>query len=134
MRDGKFYLRRHYLTPRVWHKRVFLHHIVLPDPDAHMHDHPWDFKTRVLRGWYKESFIDGPVHGFSCKVAPGQWYKRPATFRHRITEVSPGGVWTLVVADQAEREWGFWVGGKWLPWHQYLGQENVVAAEDRIAR
>lgn len=33
---------------------IRIHHIVLPDQDRHLHDHPWNARTFILRGWYRE--------------------------------------------------------------------------------
>lgn len=54
--DNELYLRRWFITPRSWKKRVFLHCILRPDEDRHLHDHPWNFATLVLKGGYDETF------------------------------------------------------------------------------
>lgn len=145
-RDGSLYLRRFYLTPRSWRRRLFLHHIVLADPDPYVHDHPWPFRTLVLRGGYNEDVMSDcrccnlPVDWNDGELLAGTGCYRPARYRHRIFYVRPG-TWTLVLAGRAEREWGFWVPGRvgtmpnllsWVPWHEYLGVKNETAEEDVI--
>ena len=129
-RKGDLYLRRFYLSPRGWRWRLFLHHIVREDADPHPHDHPWPFTSWLLRRWYSElSGADERMTGMH------RWLRHrsvPATFRHRITETPRGGAWTLVLAGRAEREWGFWVDGSWVPWYVYLKCPNEVAAEDVV--
>jgi hypothetical protein len=142
--DDVLYLRRFYLTPRSWRWRVFLHHIARPDPDRAVHDHPWPFRTLVLRGWYEEL-----VPGFKrvLVIHKVRWGgRRPATYQHRVWKVAPS-TWTLVLAGKARRVWGFWpgdgasgswvdayAGDKFVPWRQYLGaaQDEPDAEEDRI--
>lgn len=152
-REDGLYLRRFYLTPRSWPVRIFLHHIVKPDPDAHQHDHPWGFLTVGFGGWYAEestvpcdcsgkSDWTWGVHRPQDRVGFLSVRRRRATYRHRITAVSKGGAWTLVFAGRASREWGFWVedpkfgcwpnGGKWQPWYQYLNVPNDTAPEDAV--
>ena len=138
VRAGFAYLRRFYLTPRLWSRRVFLHHIMLPDPDPHPHDHPWPFTTIPLRGWYQEVVyertLDGHLTGIR-RLARTRWLrpaKREATHAHRIVCTSPGGAWTLVIAGRAMREWGFLTEAGWVPWYTYLGVPNEPAPEDRI--
>ncbi len=128
--DGLLYLTRWFLTPRAWRfPRVFLHRISLPDAGRDMHDHPWDFWTLRLWGWYVE--IVGAstcnlhkvpnVRCGLCARMHQAWEERTGwrpRFRlaehvHRIKSVSKGGCWTLVVAMPARRAWGFWQRGGW---------------------
>ena len=102
------------------------HHITEPDGDQ-AHDHPWDFTTHVLAGWYREEvfIIDRDGWWTSCitRRLPGAAYQVQASHIHRIIEVSPGGCWTLVTPGDARRETLFWrfVEGRQAqsrPWHQ----------------
>lgn len=118
---------------------VRIHHIVRPDDAAHLHDHPWNARTIVLRGWYEE---ERPANAFE----QGDWlrirtdadgnttsmrevFKRKAGFTgrilfgqfHSIDAVSPGGVWTMFWTWKYRGTWGFDVDGKKVPWREYLG-------------
>jgi len=144
-RGGDLYLRRFYLTPLWFPIRLFLHHIVRPDSDEHMHDHPWDFWTFPVMGGYLENGHRprrGDVIGIhwllklvgtdpEMGIRHGGWQFRPSTYRHRIVAVFPN-TWTLVATRKAVREWGFWVKDKFVPWFQYLNVPNVTAKEDRL--
>lgn len=118
---------------------IRLHHIHLPDQDRHLHDHPWNARTIILRGWYKEdrrvvstnstmfdralnarvplSYLEdySRIAGDTAALQFGEY--------HRITEVSPGGVWTLFVTGKYRGTWGFMVDGAKVQWRQYLGLE-----------
>lgn len=52
--DGELYLRRWYLKGRGTDEQWFLHNIRLPDAGRELHDHPWDFTTKILSGGYTE--------------------------------------------------------------------------------
>jgi len=100
---------------------VRVHHILRKDLGRHKHDHPWDARTIVLRGYYIESrmnrennlcvniFMRG--RGDTATIDYGEY--------HEITEVSPGGVWTLFITWKYHGTWGFWVDGKKIPWREY---------------
>lgn len=136
--DGKLYLRRYFLTPRRWPLRLFLHRIYLPDPDRDLHDHPWDFRTIVLKGGYQEMVRKD---GVEYTTTWWRWRRgfRPAEHTHRILSVLPN-TWTLLLVRRARRTWGFWPsrwetlqeGRVWptqrfyfVPWREYLGTPDA---------
>jgi len=120
---------------------IRLHQIMREDDDRDLHDHPWNARTFILRGWYVENrpssdevmatFREAKPH-MSAEWADVtqllQVAKRQAgdtaALRfgeyHRITEVSEGGVWTLFVTGRYRGTWGFLVNGKKVPWREYL--------------
>lgn len=100
---------------------IRLHQIMREDDDRDLHDHPWNARTFILRGWYKEkrphSWINYPgdiprMTGTTAALRFGEY--------HRITGVSEGGVWTLFVTGRYRGTWGFLVNGKKVPWREYL--------------
>lgn len=118
--------------PGGWMIRV--HHIRRPDEDPDLHDHPFDFASLVVRGWYDEE--SPPASEVMCvedrPLAPmiAAWKRRVARrptgsvavrrcSPHRISEVSPGGCWTLVFTTPIRRMWGFWTPDGWIPYQQY---------------
>lgn len=115
------------LPPRwKWLPSVRIHHICRPDHDRHLHDHPWNARTIILCGWYREIRLlksgDNypPIEvdyertaGYTGRLLFGEY--------HRITEVSPGGVWTLFITWKKRGTWGFLKEGKKVPWREYLG-------------
>ena len=122
---GETYMRRYHLI----NNRKFgirLHHIRLPDYGRELHDHPFDFVSIVLKGWYIEKLMDAPqrvMHGF------GRPHYRKAETSHVITDVSKNGVWTLVFRGPIRRRWGFWQSQnkkmKWVPHSQYEPKEGT---------
>ena len=119
-----------------WSFRV--HHIMRHDQDQDLHDHPWNARTIILRGWYTEQRLldhDDPVLS-GLNVPAGaqatEYIDRHAgdTARlnhgeyHRIDELSPGGVYTLFITSKWRGEWGFLVNGVKVPWRTYTGTDN----------
>ncbi|WP_421560867.1 MULTISPECIES: hypothetical protein [unclassified Pseudomonas] len=119
-----------------WSFRV--HHIMRPDEDRDLHDHPWDARTIILRGWYKEQrLIEGFEHqlaalGYSGSAEATEYIDRQAgdTARlrhgeyHRIDQVSTGGVYTLFITSKWRGDWGFLVNGVKVPWRTYTGIDD----------
>lgn len=130
--EGKTYMRRFWLfNPytdegriRRWSKylpSIRLHHIVLADPDRHMHDHPWDARTFILRGGYHEIRHHEGIGAVSHGRGAGDTVALLFGEYHRITRVSPGGTWTLFVTYRYRGTWGFLVDGLKVQWRTYLG-------------
>jgi hypothetical protein len=118
-----------------WLPSIRVHHIMRADDDGAMHDHPWNARTIVLRGWYRE---ERPLTFNPATSSPdvvkssGEWrdqWSRIAGYTgrvlfaqyHRISEVSPGGVYTLWFTWKYRGTWGFLVDGKKVPWREHLG-------------
>ena len=101
-----------------WLPSIRVHHICLPDDDQHEHDHPWDARTILLRGWYLEERRSHHLParemeaGMTATICAGDY--------HRITRVSEGGVYTLFFTWRYIEDWGFNVDGQKVPWRQYL--------------
>lgn len=110
---------------------ILLHHIVRPDDDGALHDHPWNFTTTILSGGYREKMPryvshklglgNGPEEFRRANWCIGNHLDRSAESLHLIEHVEPD-TWTLVVTGPRIREWGFHPAGKpWQSWREYLG-------------
>jgi hypothetical protein len=103
-----------------WLPSIRIHHIVRPDGDRHLHDHPWNARTIILRGWYSEELPETPnwrrwhfrSRGYTGRLLFGQF--------HRIDEVATGGAWTMFITWGYRGTWGFEVDGNKVPWREYL--------------
>lgn len=105
-----------------WLPSIRIHHIRLPDVDRHLHDHPWNARTIVLRGFYHERREDCPheilrIPGDTARLLFGEY--------HRITRVSDGGVITCFFTWKYRGDWGFKVNGKKVSWREYLSQQEL---------
>jgi hypothetical protein len=117
---GRDIMHTHTRTSRLllWATRgkwasIRLHHICRGDHDRDFHNHPFRYKSLVLKGWYAEHVLEDSqvrvnIHGAGA-VNHGDTF----TF-HRITEVNPGGVWTLFIMGPNTNKWGFNVDGKFV--------------------
>jgi hypothetical protein len=131
VKDGVTYMERYWLvnpydnatrkTKHSWFPlSLRIHHIMQPDQDRDLHDHPWNARTFILHGWYREVREDGAiirrVAGDTARLNFGEY--------HRITEVSDGGVWTLFVTGKFQGMWGFKVDGVKVPFREYLAAKG----------
>lgn len=107
---------------------VRLHHIVREDRCRDHHTHPASFISIVLGGWYRErrpyrqqqhAILD-PIEFTDTLRRPGSIAFRRASDRHTITEVSPGGAWTVVIWLRKRGSWGFVTpDNRLVPWREY---------------
>ena len=115
------YLRRWFIWRCRWFN-IFLHYIPQPDSDRDPHDHPWDFRSLLLRGGYDEDvYMRIPpkhVNVTNYRRAPALG-KREAETIHQITRVLPG-TFTLLLTGPYRRQWGFLTDEGWVHWKKYL--------------
>lgn len=132
--DGSLYMGRYWLKPHSdrrdrWAARV--HHIATPDVDRHMHDHPWDFLSIVLRGGYTElrplgaerCFEGEEEASYAVTRRAGSIALRRATDRHRIISVLPD-TWTLFITGPKRHWWGFHTPAGKVHWQDYVSSHN----------
>lgn len=122
-----------------WLPSVRIHHIMRADRERHLHDHPWNARTIVLRGWYEEERpsaatridelldvlrfgydVDAKQHRHDFHRARGYTGRLLFGQYHRISAVSEGGVWTMFWTWRKRGTWGFDVDGVKVPWREYL--------------
>ena len=122
--DGRLYMERWWLFnpyeekgtrryPRIPFS-IRLHLIHLPDEDRALHDHPWSFRTFVLRGGYAQATLARPfanilLAGQSAAMGRGEY--------HRITHIFGDGAWTLFCTSGEYQSWGFLINGKHVDRH-----------------
>ncbi len=113
------YLERWTLFKCRWFQ-IYLHKFSGDDWAIDGHDHPKRFISIGLKGSYDEEiFKDGELVGEKKWIAP--WFRSfPADHTHRIKAKATGGAWTLVIVGRANRPWGFWLKGEWIPWRKYV--------------
>lgn len=103
-----------------WLPSIRFHHILREDHDSHLHDHPWNARTIILRGWYVEEKENGFLYirksGYTGRINFGEF--------HNIKEVSKGGVLTMFITYKYCGTWGFKVDGRKIPYYEYLGDNK----------
>lgn len=115
---GRWWLFNPYEDKRSWLPSIRLHWIAREDRDRHMHDHPWDARSIVLRGHYLERRQGDPrllvrSAGRTSTLKFGEY--------HIIEDIHPEGCWTMFITYRYRGTWGFLVDGKKIPWREYLG-------------
>lgn len=88
---------------------LYVHTIHKADQDPHLHSHPWNFLTIVLKGAYRAK----GEKGISLKK-PGvvSWMSRQGF--HKIEEIVHGPVKTL-----------FFTFGRRKPWYYLVGRNQI---------
>ncbi|MCK2183545.1 hypothetical protein [Halomonas getboli] len=137
VKNGETYMERYWLfnpydnatrvARRPWCPvSVRLHVIRKPDEDEHLHDHPWDARTLILRGWYLEE-----RHGqHLTSRQPGDTAEIGVRRYHRITDVCQDGAVTLFITGRERGDgWGFLVDGRHVPWREYFARPSTSQAE-----
>ena len=151
------YLRRFHLLKRNKflskltkgkYEGIYLHHILRPDDDRDLHDHPWNFGALILSGGYMEE-IPGIVKDPRCRkftlypltveeVQHYAWRSGGPLFRrywklfsfrtekaeqfHRISESGFKKTWTLFFAGPKFRKWQFMTKDGPEPYDIYLAK------------
>ncbi|WP_258152420.1 MULTISPECIES: hypothetical protein [unclassified Pseudomonas] len=135
--DGSVYMERYWVfnpydrvtnVPR-WAPlipfSIRVHHIRREDLDRHLHSHPWNARTVILKGWYFERRLVDKESGQEVLKwrRPGDTAVLTVDDFHRIAQVSPDGVYALFICGRWRRVWGFLVGSSFVHWRRYLGKE-----------
>jgi len=111
---------------------IRIHKIVKPDNDRDLHDHPWNARTFIMKGWYTEERFFNRFKILTGETVDLHSYHSRRTGDtsclnfgeyHRITRVSEGGVYTLFVTGKYRGTWGFLVDGLKVSYKKYLGLE-----------
>lgn len=139
-RDGKKYRTAIRLWGYRFH-RLRIHFFHRGDLDPHPHDHPNDFWTFPLRGYWEEVYNIETGQRCVKYVKPFRAHFRPAEYVHRVMghdrwddsdmdTFYDGWFLTIVKEGPARRSWGFWVWdhnlscARFVYWRKYVGQES----------
>lgn len=120
---------------------AFLHYFVRGDDDQSLHDHPWNFRTRILAGYYVENLP--PSDWAKSSIAGPEWDEN--TQRHDAGEIInhqaadlhcvsyiERGTFTLVSTGPRIRDWGFHPPGKpWVGYREYLGLDRSTVTPEK---
>lgn len=135
--DGKdIYMYRFWLFNRITnYKRKYwfipfsirIHHIMRADNDRHLHDHPFNARTWIMRGGYEEIRLRGfwpiyPTGEFlheEIQRFPGDTSTLGFEKYHKITKVADGGALTFFAFGPYKGDWGFLVNGRKMLRREY---------------
>lgn len=115
------YMHRLQIVETPWFS-VRLHVILHADEDPHPHDHPFDFVSFILFGWYEERrhgahpyFVSRCVRWFNCVGRNDQ---------HRIVRKSRRPVVSLVFTKGRSCKWGYRMETRWRVWTDYKDRQK----------
>lgn len=112
------------------YRAIRLHWIRRRDSDRDRHNHPFDFDSLILGGWYLEEYEEQYIHPIDCSTVvtrdavrmrmPGMVNNGKASTFHRIASVPESGVWTLFFMTANTNDWGFKVNGVFVKSQHYF--------------
>lgn len=112
-KEGKLHFRRWELLKTKWFS-IWIHGIYESDQDLHLHNHPWDFKSIVLKG----SYIELTEKGFVWQT-PMKFNSRNGENFHKIYKLLTPVVYTLFFVTPIKREWGYRVNSEFITHDKY---------------
>lgn len=98
---------------------IWLHGIYKKDEDSHLHNHPWDFISIILKG----SYIEQTENGFN-EMSFGKVNIRSGSKFHKIYKLKTPSIYTLFFATKVKREWGYNLDGKFVNNITYRNLKN----------
>lgn len=122
-KDGMLHFRRWRLL-QLSVFAIYIHQIFESDKDAHLHNHPYNFITCILKGAYYEDNHIGP----NVLAINGTVIKKHHASYHRITVLSK--VTSLFLAFGPRQDWGYCVDGKFVDHVTYRSMKRNGAFED----
>jgi hypothetical protein len=120
-KTGALHFRRWSLLNTRWGS-LYIHQIARSDEDLHMHDHPWDFWSLILRGGYTEQAMpEGKDFLILTNCVPGTLVMRKAKDFHRIKLLNPlDSTWSLVwTGSRIHEPWGYHTFDGWVSNQEY---------------
>ena len=98
---------------------IYIHQILKPDEDVHLHDHPWNFLSFILANGYWEQLEEQPyIHlPFSILYRKAE---QAHSIRFFIDEQENKACWTFVITGKRKRDWGYILDdGSWINNKEY---------------
>jgi hypothetical protein len=120
------------LGPR---RRSFRLHIIhAPDSDNCLHDHPWSFKSIIVKGGYDEevpapdSTLREAQQGYPRRVVnvvrPFRFRSMPLNYKHRIVRLHKKISITIAYAGPLSQDWGFWTRHGKIFWWEFVEKDH----------
>lgn len=140
-KEGELHFRRWRIISTPWFS-VYIHGIYMPDEDAHLHDHPWNYASLVLKGSFTEqtlkyNYIESTeidqtkedkikikrvwknAETAEKVVSIFDFITRNAKHFHKIKVLHSKSVYTLFFTGRRLRDWGYDVDGTWVSHQDY---------------
>jgi len=130
------YLTRHYFTKRSTEGRrfgVYLHYFHMGDPDASLHNHPFDssFSIILTNGYLEERWDKSTEQVVLNTLRPGDFNIIRQNDFHRVDLRNPTkGAWTIFFSGTKVSDWGFW----WPGVHPYVSHQDYIRSRDNALK
>jgi hypothetical protein len=112
---------------------IRFHHIKREDQGRDLHNHPFWFRSIIIKGWYLEDRLLPNGKIVTNSYGEGSVNVCDANTYHEITYVSKGGCLTLVIhGRKLPQSWGFLVDGKHVPHMEYHRRDPEPYAGTKI--
>ncbi len=135
-KNGIVHFRRWSIMSTKWFN-IYIHCIYKPDEDKNLHDHPWDFCSIILKGTYTEQISVINDEDILLKIPskylptkkinrhPFSIVYRKSHVPHKILHIlNSKPVWTLVITNTKNREWGYIGDNGWINHLEYRKEKN----------
>ncbi len=107
-KEGELHFLRYRLLETPWF-RIYIHKICVSDYDAHLHTHPWNFLSFILKGGYLQETTAHPKENYRTETHRYEQFDSVEMTRyqgHRIT-LTKNPTWTLCFAYGSYGPWGY---------------------------
>lgn len=127
-KTGELHFQRYRILETPWFN-IYLHYIAKSDEDRDPHNHPWSFRSLILRGGYAEWIWEGD----ETKLLVDRRVYRPGSVAvslsqklyHKIVLDKP--TWTLVLTGRRhEKPWGYLTEDGFVDFETYRKRKNNV--------
>lgn len=123
-KEGELHFLRYRLFSCPW-LRLYIHKICKSDEDAHLHTHPWNFYSFILKGGYKQRVKAHPMDFYEHDIeeyGPLQVVHMTRYEGHHIHLVEP--TWTFVIAYGSYGPWGYLTKDGFIDHKRYRELKN----------
>ena len=130
-KDGVLHFRRWQILKTSWFS-IYFHGIYRKDDDKHLHDHPWNYISIILKGSFFEVYQhEGGEQTIKCLNAIS-FIKRKATTFHKIYTLNTPAVYTLFITGKEHKEWGYLVNDKFIQHSEYREKKKSGAFDTHL--
>ena len=118
-KEGKLHFCRWEILKTRWFS-IYIHGIYASDKDKHLHNHPWDYKSIVLKG----SYVEETTNGLNI-LKFGTITSKDGNDYHKIKQLLTKSVYTLFIVSPVKRVWGYQVDGSFIDNEEYRRRKNM---------
>lgn len=128
-KEGVLHFQRWRFFTSPW-LRIYLHKICRSDEDKHLHTHPWNFISFILKGGYNQLFCADLDFLPSIQIFERFNIVHMNRYDgHQIT-LSHTPTWTLVFAYGGYKDWGYFTERGYIDHKNYREMKNNGELDD----